>query len=303
MKLSVFFLVLFPLFLTAQSGYNQWLSTQGTEMHLLGDYKEKKVYGSSTGERSDLQLVQIQRYKDGRLKEDLVYKAYPKLIYNMVINYEEDNTATGINLVDSSKVTYAFTDAQKIRYYVVNRQNATHVIYTYDEEDLLIRCKDCLAPFGNHDWCAYYQYAYNEKKQLIKVSSYNLKKGAEVTTKVLFATDSLIYDNNQLTTRWTLNPAGNATQKATYIYNKKKLLVEEKSTQLPPYVNIRSYTKSYEYHCNKVVKKKTEAYYTDNRLDGKQIAIYNKKGRKTKQESYRGDDQRTNLYEMKYKMK
>lgn len=301
MRTTVFLMIVFPFFITAQSGYQQWLSIQGTEIHLQGNYKEKKVYGSSTGERNDLALMQIQTYKEGRLIEDLMYNGFPQIMYNMLINYQDDNTATGINLLDSSEVTYSFTKAQKIHYYVVDRQSATHVVYTYDDNGLLVRCKDCLAPFGNHDWCAYYQYIYNEKQQLVKIESYNLEKGEAVDTKILFATDSLTYEDDLLATRWTLNPAGNATQKASYTYNKKNLLEQEKSTQLPPYQNPRSYVKDYKYHCNKALRLKTETYYTNKELDGKQIAFYNKKGHKIKQESYRGDGRRTKLYEMKYK--
>ncbi|BDS10736.1 hypothetical protein [Aureispira anguillae] len=301
MRIIVLFFCLLPFANTAQNGYSQWLSVQGTEMHLLGDFKEKRVYGNPKGEQKKVALMQVQRYENGRLKRDVMYNGYPQLMYDMVIDYQEDGTARGINVLDSSIVTYAFTNDKKIRYYVVDQQSATHVIYTYNDKGALIRCKDCLAPFGNHEWCAYYQYIYNEQEQLIKVLSYNLEKGMPVESKVLFATDSLEYEQGLLKNRWTLNPAGNVTQKAVYKYNKKNLLEQEESTQLIANPNPKRYTKNYTYHCNKRLKQKVEAYYTGSHLDGQQIAKYNPKGWKIRQESYRGDGKRTKYYKIKYK--
>lgn len=302
MKLIVFLFLMLPFFVQGQSGYARWSSIQeGSEIHLSGNYKEKKVYGSKTGDKSDLNLSQVQEYQNGRLVKDMMYTNYPQLMYNMTLNYQNDGTAIGMNLEDSSAVTYAFTEAKKLRYYVVDRQNDMHVVYTYNDDGNLIRCKDCLAPFKDHNWCAYYTYSYNDKKQLIGVSSYNLEKGAEVTSKTLFESDSLIYENDRLTVRWTLSSTGEAIQKATYSYDKKGLLIKEYSTQLPPYQNPRSYLKSYTYHCNRQLKCSEEAYYTNEKLDGKQISKYNKKGNKIKQESYRGDGKRTKLYLIKYK--
>ena len=296
-------MLVFPLFVQGQkSGYARWHSIQdGSEIHLSGNYKEKKVYGSRTGAKSDLKLSQIQEYEKGRLVKDMMYTNYPKLMYHISLNYQDDGTAIGINLEDSSAVTYAFTAEKTLRYYVVDRQNDMHVGYTYNDGGSLIRCKDCLAPFNNHNWCAYYTYSYNKKKQLIGTASYNLEKGAEVTTKTLFESDSLVYENDLLTVRWTLNTTGDAIQKATYSYDKKGLLLKEYSTQLAPYENPRSYLKSYTYHCNRQLKTSEEAYYTNEKLDGKQLSRYNKKGYKIKQESYRGDGKRTKLYLIKYK--
>lgn len=302
MKPILFLFFIAPFLVQAQSGYDRWIAVQeGSGIHLLGDYKEKKVYGSKTGAKSDLGLSQIQQYEKGRLVKDKMYVNYPELMYNMSINYQNDGTATGINLEDSSFVTYAFTEAQKLRYYVVDRQNDMHVVYTYDDDNDLIRCKDCLAPFNNHNWCAYYTYSYNKNKQLVGIASYNLEKGAEVDSKTLFESDSLVYENDLLTVRWTLNSAGEATQKASYSYNKKGLLLNEHSTQLEPYQNPRSYLKTYTYHCNGKLKTSEEAYYTNEKLDGKQVAQYNKKGHKIKQTSYRGDGKQTKLYLIKYK--
>lgn len=302
MKLIILLFLVFPFFIQAQSGYARWHSIQeGSGIHLAGDYKEKKVYGSKTGAKSELKLEQIQQYENGRLVKDKMYIEYPKLMYNMAINYQKDGTAIGINLEDSSAVTYAFTAEKKLRYYVVDAQNDLHVVYTYNDAGDLIRCKDCLAPFKDHDWCAYYTYSYNNEKQLIGVSSYSLVKGAEVSSKTLFEADSLVYENNLLTVRWTLNSTGEAVQKATYSYDKKGLLLKEHSTQLESYENPRSYLKNYTYHCNRQRKTLEEAYYTNERLDGKQVSKYNKKGHKVKQESYRGDGKRTKLYLIKYR--
>ncbi len=301
MKILIF-LFLLPTFIYAQDAYTRWIAIQeGSGIHLLETCKEKRVYGSESGKSSDLKLRQYQKYEQGRLVKDMMYVDYPQLMYNIEINYQQDGTATGINLEDSSIVTYAFTPEQKLRYYVVDRQNDMHVVYTYDDDGDLIRCKDCLAPFNNHDWCAYYNYFYNDKKQLIKTASHNLEKGAAVTTKVVFETDSLVYKNNRLTTRWTINAAGEEIKKATYTYNKKGLLVEEYSTQLAPYQNPRSYLKTYVYHCNGQLKKVEEVYYTNKHINGKQVSKYNNKGQKIRQESYKGTDNRTKLYLIKYK--
>jgi len=136
---------------------------------------------------------------------------------------------------------------------------------------------------------------------LLKDISYNLEKGAEVASKTLFEADSLVYENNLLKVRWTLSSTGEAVQKATYSYDKKGLLLKEYSTQLAPYENPRSYLKKYTYHCNRQLKTLEEAYYTNEKLDGKQVSKYNTKGNKIKQESYRGDGKRTKLYLIKYK--
>ncbi|CAA6828818.1 MAG: Unknown protein [uncultured Aureispira sp.] len=302
MKLIALLFLISPCFIQAQSGYTRWHFIQeGTEIHLAGNYKEKKVYGSRTGVKSDLKLSQIQQYEKGRLVKDKVYIDYPTLMYDIVLNYQKDGTAIGMNLEDSSAVTYAFTKTNKLRYYVVDEQHELHVVYTYNDAGDLIRCKDCLAPFEEHNWCAYYRYAYNNKNQLIGVASYKLKKGAEVDTKTLFEADSLVYENDLLKVRWTLDTAGEAVQKASYSYDKKGLLLKEHSTQLGVDENSRSYLKSYTYHCNRQLKSLEEAYYTNDSLDGKQISKYNKKGNKIKQESYRGDGKRTKLYFMKYK--
>jgi len=286
----------------AQSGYARWYSIQeGSGIHLAGNYKEKKVYGSKTGDKSDLKLSHVQTYENNRLVKDMMYTEYPNLMYNMTINYQEDGTAIGMNIEDSSAVTYAFTEAGKLRYYVVDRQSDMHVVYTYNDDGNLIRCKDCLAPFDDHNWCAYYTYIYNEEKQLREIYSYNLEKGAAKESKTMFESDTLVYENDLLTLRWTLNATGEAIQKATYSYDKKGLLIKEHSTQLAPYENPRSYLKTYTYHCNRQLKGLEEAYYTNEKLDGKQVSKYNKKGDKVKQESYRGDAKRTKLYLIKYK--
>lgn len=300
MKL-LFLIIIFPMSLWAQKGYNQWLAVQGTEMHLLGNYKEKRVYGSNTGDKANLSLKQVQRFEKGRLVEDKMYVSYPNnVMYDMAINYQDNGEAIGLNRKDSSKVTYAFTKDKKIRYYVVDRQSDTHVIYTYNEDGLLIRCKDCIAPFGNYQWCAYFTYTYNDNKQLIEVASYNLEKNKSVDTKTLFGKDSLVYKDGKLIERLILSSTGAITQKATYHYNKKGLLVEEKGTQLEAFVEPRSYEKQRIYHCNKQLKKMTELYLKNDKVEGKQIAYYDKKGRKIKQESFR-DGVRTKLYEIKYK--
>lgn len=287
----------------AQNAYNQWVAAQGTEMHLLGNFKEKWVYGSETGDKNDLTIMQVQKFEKGRMVRDIMYKQYPsQIMFDMVVSYEDDNTAIGTNVLDSSKVTYSFTEDEKIRYYVVDRQSATHVIYTYNDDALLIHCKDCLDPFeGQHQWCAYFVYSYNENKQLEKAASYSLEKGKPVTSKTLFLADSLVYENDLLSTRLTINPAGNTTQKVIYTYNKKKQLIEEYFTQLEMFLEPRSYTKTYTYHCNRKMKTKSEAYYTSKELQGTQNITYDKKGRKTKQESIRADGKRTKLYEMYYK--
>jgi len=302
MKIIILLLFVFPCLIQAQSGYTRWHSIQkSAEIHLAGDYKKKKVYGSKTGAKSDLKLSQVQQYENGRLVKDRMYTDYPSLMYDMVLHYQKDGTAIGMNLADSSVVTYAFTAAKKLRYYVVDAQNDMHVVYTYNAAGNLIRCKDCLAPFEDHNWCAYYTYSYDNENQLIGAAAYHLEKGAEVGTKTLFERDSLVYENDLLAVRWTLNSTGEAIQKATYSYDKKGLLYKEHSTQLEPTENPRGYLKSYTYHCNRQLKSLEEAYYTNERLDGKQVSNYNKKGNKIKQASYRGDGKRTKLYLIKYR--
>ena len=121
-SLPLFLCLFFYAQLIAQNGYNQWLAVQGTEMHLLGNYKEKKVYASETGEKKDLDLKQLQTFEHGRLVRDIMYQVYPnQIMFDMVMEYKADGTAEGTNLLDSSKVTYAFTKDKKIRYYVLGR--------------------------------------------------------------------------------------------------------------------------------------------------------------------------------------
>ena len=117
MKTLLLLLFLCPCFLFAQSGFAQWTAVQGTELHLMSDCKEKKIYASESGKEQDLSLRQVQTFKEGRLTHDMMYEIYPDLIFfDMEIKYKDDLTAEGINLLDSSKVTYSFTKDNKIRF-------------------------------------------------------------------------------------------------------------------------------------------------------------------------------------------
>jgi hypothetical protein len=302
MKTLLLLLFLCPCFLPAQSGFSQWTAVQGTELHLNADCKEKKIFASESGKEQDLALRQVQTFKNGRLTHDLMYQVYPELIiFDMEIEYKDDQSAEGFNILDSSRVTYSFTKENKIRYYVVDNQTDVHVIYTYNDTGLLIRCKDCLDPYGGHQWCAYYSYIYDKNNNLIKIESSNLEKGQPVGSKTLFAVDSLVYQNNLLRERYSLKPSGNTTQQAIYSYDLNGNLIKEVSAQSPDFVEPRSYTKLYDYYKDNQLKLQTESYYKNKELQGRQIISYDKKGRKIKQESFRGDGSRTKLYTMKYK--
>ena len=302
MKILILLFFFCPFYLSAQSGFSQWSAVQGTELHLIADYNEKKIFASESGNEKELDLKQVQTFKNGRLIHDRMYQSFPDLImFDMKIDYLEDQSAIGFNLLDSSKVTYSFTKDNKIRYYVVESQSSVHVIYTYNDEGLLIRCKDCLDPYGGHEWCAYYCYFYNENNKLIKIESSNLEKGKPVSTKILFAKDSLVYKENELVERYSLNTVGYPTQPSSYFYFDNGLLKEEVSAQSSSFDEPRSFTKKYTYYTDNKLKLKEETYYKNKELQGIQIILYDKKRRKIKQESFNAEGKRTKLYTMEYK--
>ena len=232
----------------------------------------------------------------------MVYKANSTIVvYDLSMDYQTSNEVIGTNALDSSKVTYSLTKEGKIRYYVNNRKSTMHIIYTYNDDGQLIRCKDCLnAPRGD-EWCLYYTYAYNKAKQLVGTRTYNLKKNQAVEDKVLYAKDSLVYNNGQLSERWALMPTGEPVRKMVYHYDKKGRLEQVAGQLIPPYQVFRNYTVLYDYYCNGKIKKERESYYLEGAIEYKRIINYDKKGRKKQQEGFNAQGARTSLYVIKYK--
>ena len=304
---------------TAQNAYDHWLQNQSPSTHLryTGNYNSKETYKSSTGQRKDLELLQQQYYKAGYLREDILYAEEQKKLYHVVFElaasqhwetlaaqggaYLAGVELIGLNLVDSSTTTYAFDSSGRLQYYVVDQQNSMHTIYTYQKDGQLLRYKDCLAPFNNAYWCAYYLYEYNDQQQLTKAFSYNLAQDQTPDQKELFAVDSMVYNTTgQLIERWTLDSAGSVTQQARYYYNNQGQLCGEHSKQWPIAEWTRSYKKNYCYRPNGQFKKQEDAYYLGEQLEARQERYYNRSGDLLRQATYKRGKQPINLYQMRY---
>ncbi|MFK7796642.1 MAG: hypothetical protein AB8E82_04255 [Aureispira sp.] len=304
----------------AQNAYDHWLKSQELETHMRykGNYSIKETYKSATGKRKDLQLTQQQYYKSGYLREDILYTYKKEKLYHvrfqLPASYTWDSLAqqggaylaglemVGFNVVDSSTTTYAFEESGKLKYYVVDQQGSLHVVYTYDEQGQLLRYKDCLAPFGNSYWCAYYVYEYNDKKQLTTARSYNLGQDQTPEQKDLFAVDSMVYnEQGLLIERWTLDNIGTVTQKAVYNYNEKEQLCQEISLSMPISELSKKYKKTMCYQPNGHLKKQQEAYYFGDRLEIRQERLFNTQGNLVSQATYKQAQQPINLYIIKYK--
>jgi hypothetical protein len=314
------FLIGIPNKSMAQNAYDHWLKSQELETHLRyrGNYSSKATYKSATGKRKDLQLTQQQYYKAGYLREDILYTNKQEKLYHVRFQLPTPHTweqlsqqggaylagleMVGLNLLDSSTTTYAFEASGKLKYYVVDQQGSLHVVYTYDSTGQLLRYKDCLAPFGNAYWCAYYMYYYNNENQLTKAESYNLGQDQTPDQKELFAVDSMVYnEQGWLIERWTLDKAGTVTQKAMYSYNQQGQLCQETSAAMPVSELSEKYTKTNCYRANGHLKKQQEAYYFGKSLEVRQERQYNAQGDLIKQATYKRTKQPISLYLIKYK--
>lgn len=319
-NLFLLFLLLSLQTLTAQNAYDHWLQSQQASTHLRaeGDYSKKETYKSATGLEKDLKLLQEQYYEAGYLREDVLYTDQQEKLYHVVLQLPAPltwenlaqkgaNPLAGLELVernqlDSSTSTYSFDEAGRLKYYVVDNQGNMHAVYTYREDGQLARYKDCLAPFKNTYWCAYYLYEYNEKQQLTKAFSYNLAQDQTPDQKELFAVDSMVYnEKGQLLERWTMDSARVVTQKAAYQYNKQGKLCREKSTQLPLSTFTRAYEKTSCYHKNGQLKEQQDAYYFGGELEVRQERLYNRQGYLIQQATYKKGKQPISLYQLSYK--
>jgi hypothetical protein len=302
-----------------QNAYDHWLNSQKPATHLRqkGTYTLQEIYRTETGKRKDLELVQRQRYELGYLREDEGYvEGMP--IYHVVTKLPEGQDwerlaaegerylagqeVIGFNLLDSSTATYAFDEAGKLNYYVVDQQGSMHAIYTYNKDGHLLRYKDCMAPFNNSYWCAYYVYDYTATGQLIAAHSYNLAQGATTEEKELFAIDSMVYNvKGQLSERWTLDSAGTATQKAQYWYNEAGRLCGEQSNQWPISKQSPYYQKTYCYHNNGEFKRQEQAYYLGDNLQARQEEYYNRTGNLRRRLIYKRGKRPVSWYVVRYR--
>lgn len=287
----------------AQRGFNTWQYLQQTESHLQATHYQKNVYESLSGKRQDLYLKQQTTYQKGYLKSDVAFdRKTGKKLFDIQMSYTDSSEVISTNLLDSSQAIYYLTAAQKVRYYVSKNNSQQHIIYTYNDANQIIKCKDCLQPLGNHDWCVYYQYVYNTDENLAAVYNYNLAVNTPVSEKILIQKDTFIYNEQQLMSRReSYNPAQNLLTTTIYDYNKKQKLIKEVSSQSKLYQSPRSYTKAYAYHCNGQLRKKEELYYKENTLSGRVVNWYNKKGEKTKSKTYNQANELTRLLVIKYK--
>ena len=301
--------MIYPFFLlllsftpvVAQDGYQQWLDVQGNTLHLRADCRIKKYFVSANGKDADLRLRQVQFYQNQRLVQDKMYQQNSDLLlYNIQISYFVDNTAKGINLMDSSEITYAFNEQQKIRYYVLDQQSFYHVVYSYNDSGQLLRCKDCMDPFGNHQWCAFYNYEYDKSNRLKKVLSYNLPKNKPNTEKVLFAIDSLVYQKDTLRKIVSKTPQGKISQILYYRYDNKGRISFEKRQLMPAFVTKKSIVKLYNYSIEDYSKEITTNYYDKEYRYGYQIELFDYNNRLVLQASYNDAGDRTVLYKMEY---
>lgn len=303
----------------AQNAYDHWLKNQELETHMRcnGDYTTKSTYKSTTGKKKDLQLTQEQSYQAGYLKEDILYTNNQEKLYHVRFQLPASHTwerlavqgptylanveMVGLNLLDSTTTTYAFEASGKLKYYVVDQQGSLHVVYTYNTAGQLLRYKDCLAPFDNAYWCAYYVYVYKDNKQLAKALSYNLGQDQTPDQKQLFAVDSMVYnEEGLLSERWTLDSAASITQKASYHYNKNRQLCLEISSQWPKTEWTRSYKKTSCYRPNGKLRKQQACYYFGKQEEARQERRYNRRGNLAKQVTYKRE-QPISLYVLQYK--
>lgn len=318
-NLFLLFLLLSLQTLAAQNAYDHWIQSQQASTHLRaeGDYSKKETYKSATGLEKDLKLLQEQYYEAGYLKEDVLYTDQQEKLYHVVLQLPTPLTWENLaqkganplaevdlverNQLDSSTSTYSFDETGRLKYYVVDNQGSMHAVYTYREDGQLARYKDCLAPFKNTYWCAYYLYEYNEQQQLTKAFSYNLAQDQTPDQKELFAVDSMVYnEKGQLLERWTMDSARVVTQKATYQYNKQGKLCREKSTQLPLSTFTRAYEKTSCYHKNGQLKEQQDAYYFGGELEVRQERLYNRQGYLIQQATYKKGKQPISLYQLSY---
>jgi hypothetical protein len=300
---TLLFLFVFIAVANAQRGYNTWQYLQDSESHLQAAYSQKRIKESLTGKRRDLYLKQETTYEDGFLASDIAYdRKTGQKLFDIQLNYTDSSEVTSVNLLDSSAATYFLTPANKVRYYVASNNSQQHVIYTYDSTNQVIRCKDCLQPLGNHEWCVYYQYQYNAAGKLVGVHNYNLAINTPVSDKILIQKDTFYYNTQQqLIKRESRDPTDNVLMTTSYTYNRKGLLAKEISTQSNLYQFPRSYTKTYFYHCNTQLQKQKEDYYKETTFNGSVISWYNKKGWKVKQKTYRDTKEVSRLYLTQYK--
>ncbi|MGH1338905.1 MAG: hypothetical protein ACRBFS_22505 [Aureispira sp.] len=314
------FLCFFSEAALAQNAYDHWVKSKELATHLRyeGTYRSKETYKSPTGKRKDFKLVQQQYYEAGYLREDVLYTTEQGKLYHVRFELPAPHTwealaqkggaylagveMVGRNLMDSSTTTYSFDDSGRLKYYVVDNQGSLHTVYTYGEEGQLLRYKDCLVPFDNAYWCAYYLYEYNDQQQLSKALSYNLGQDQTPDQKALYAIDSMVYnDRGLLIERWTLDSARVVTQKAIYSYNTANQLCEEHSSQWPLSTWTRSYKKTYCYRTNGQPKKQQDAYYFGNQLEIRQERLYNRQGALREQATYKQGKQPISLYQLRYK--
>ena len=287
--------------LLAQDGYKQWLAVQGSSLHLQENCRIKTIYASIDGDSTRLNKQQVQFFVQQRLVRDKMFQQQSEdLLYDIQIDYSDDNTAKGINLIDSSTISYAFTNQNKIRYYVIDRNSSYHIIYGYDDTGRLLRCKDCMDPFGNHQWCAYYEYQYDQQKRLKVVLSYNLPKDKDKIDKVLFSTDSLRYHKGLLMQIISQSPNGKINQVVDYSYDKKGRVLTEKRALMQGLETAKTIQKHYQYSINNLSKKIRTNFYNKEYLYVYQIEQYDVQNRLIQQAAYNENGIGTNYYKMVY---
>lgn len=224
--LTILMLFLLPN-LTAQ-GYEQWKANQEPSTHLQANYKSKKTYFSSTGKTTDFYLKQYQQYNEkGRLIRDVLHKNRLDEVYDIRIEYKDSMTARSFNKQDNSTAIYKFSKTGKITYYLTEDKVGLFINYQYDSLDRLLSCKDCMAPFGNAVQCAYYQYFY-DNDHLVKVKQFSVSKVQLAKAGQLYATDSLVYQNNLLVAKYFKDETTNQiVNKNIYEYNKKDQCIKK----------------------------------------------------------------------------
>ncbi len=295
-----FFMILvcfFSVNVLAQDGYGTWEYMQTTEASLSVYYQQKRVYTGSTTKKKDRYLTQVKIYKKGRIIKDRFLEKDGSFRYDISINYS-DSTAVSFNAIDSAKATYLFTPSGKINYYVLDRNSQIHLIYTYDKADRLIRCKDCLNPLNDHNWCTYYLYFYNEKGNLTKVENYILASQKPTKDKVLISYELLSYDKEQrLTKKVRFNPDQNPLIQTFYFYNKKGKLIKKEQEEKNQYRPVKT---TYSYAWNQKLRSKRVRYFEDEILIFEVCSRYNAKGLEIKKELKNGKGELQNIFVMRY---
>lgn len=294
----IFFLLINFLFLpdtlVGQNAIATWDNAQKTQTHLRARYKKRTSYVTDSLEHIPKKIAE-KHYKKGRLHYETVLAPDGTVMYRMQFEYNGLD-ATALNLEDSSLVRYKFTPQQKLRYYVAEGQSQYHLIYTYDSLGRLIRCKDCLDPFDNPNFCAVYTYSYSGE-QLQGAETYSLPIKMPIDQKKRYALHKLMYNKRgQRTSCKSYTVEGELERNIQYYYKRKR--IQHIETTYPKSKQKKHF--HYHYKWNKLYLKKVQFFQSKDVLDREYSHYFNRKGDEVKRYIKNGKGRLIKTYSMYY---